>query len=110
FRPRGDSPTPVSIQHRDIKPQNILLMGGGVKVADFSLVTPLEDSFVELSFVGTVPYAAPEVFQRKVGRWSDQYSLAVTYCHLRGGRLPYDGSPFDILQGHLSGRPDLGML
>ena len=32
-----DGKTDVAIHHRDIKPQNIMLLGGGVKVADFGL-------------------------------------------------------------------------
>ena len=36
-------------------------------------------------------YAAPEVIQGQFSRWSDQYSLAATYCELRTGRPPFEG-------------------
>jgi hypothetical protein len=101
---------PVGIQHGDVKPQNILLVGGGVKVGDFGLVRLLERKVAEHRGGMTVLYAAPEIFQGKVSRWSDQYALAVTYCHLRGGRVPYTGSPAQILAAQLTGAPDLTML
>src|SRR5206468_3969571 len=41
---------------------------------------------------------------------SDQYSLAVTYCQLRGGRLPFAGQTSVVMAGHLVGDPDLAML
>src|SRR5262249_3560431 len=39
-----------------------------------------------------------------------QYSLAVTYCLLRGGRLPFTGGPAALVAGHLHRPPDLSML
>jgi serine/threonine protein kinase len=80
---------PVGIQHGDIKPQNILLVGQGVKVGDFGLMRLLEKSIVGHEGGLTPSYAAPEVLAGHISRWSDQYSLAVTYCKLRGGRLPF---------------------
>ncbi len=52
-----------SLQHLDIKPENLLILGGRVKVADFGLVKDIED--VTVSLVGglTPVYAAPEVFR-----------------------------------------------
>ena len=41
---------------------------------------------------------------------SDQYCLAVTYCHLRGGRLPFVGTEAEVMSGHLLRAPDLSML
>lgn len=100
----------AGIQHRDIKPENILLQGGGVKVADFGLARLLERSVSGHTGAMTAAYAAPEVFDGKVTARSDQYSLAVTYCHLRGGRLPFTGSQLRQMKQRFEGTPDLSML
>ena len=101
----------VAIHHRDIKPQNIMLIGRGVKVADFGLSCPDDPAAASRSQCGlTFAYAAPETFRRRVSASSDQYSLAVTYCQLRGGRLPFVGPPAAVMMGHLFGDPDLSML
>ena len=105
-----DNTEALSIQHRDIKPQNLLLIGGGVKVADFGLARLLEHSFTGHTGAMTPAYAAPEFFDRHTANQSDQYSLAVTYCQLRGGRLPFVGSFAEIMAGHLTREPDLSML
>lgn len=85
-----------SIVHRDIKPENILLTkSGAVKVCDFGLAKMMEGTFsnVSTNSQGMTPYyAAPELLRKKLTRWTDQYSLAITYYHLRTGRLPIDTS------------------
>src|SRR5262249_50383621 len=58
----------------------------------------------------SVAYAAPELFEGRTSRWSDQYSLAVSYCELRAGRLPFLGAPAELMAGHLTRPPDLTML
>src|SRR5207248_40108 len=55
-------------------------------------------------------YASPEMFQGQASHHADQYSLAITYCQLRGGRLPFEGSPLQIMNGHLSEPPNLSMV
>ena len=99
-----------SIVHRDIKPQNLLLCGGGVKVADFGLARAL-DRTASGSRGGMTPaYAAPELFEHRVSAQSDQYGLAVTYCQLRTNRLPFEGSPVEVMAGHLTRPPNLAIL
>src|SRR5262249_21117944 len=53
---------------------------------------------------GTRPVAAATMPQ------SDQYSLAVSYCQLRGGALPFEGTLEEIMRGHLTSMPNLDML
>jgi WD40 repeat protein len=101
---------PVSIQHRDIKPQNMLLVGSGVKVADFGLVRLLDRALTTHTGNMTPAYAAPEFLRGHTSNQSDQYCLAVTYCELRGGRLPFEGTLAEVLNGHLTNPPDLSML
>lgn len=99
-----------SIQHRDIKPRNLLLSGGGLKVADLGIARLLEGTATGHTGAMSVAYAAPEFFEVKTSERSDQYSLAITYCELRGGRLPFVGADFQIMKGHVDGKPDLSMI
>jgi WD40 repeat protein len=105
-----DGKTGLSIQHRDIKPHNLLLVGDTVKLADFGLARLLERQATSHTGAMTPAYAAPEFFKGQTTSQSDQYSLAVSYCQLRGGRLPFTGSPEQMMMWHSQEAPDLTML
>ncbi len=79
----------VGYQHCDIKPNNMLLVNDHIKLTDFGLTSPISQQTKAHDVVGTCDYAAPEVFQGQLSNQGDQYSLAVVYCELRTGQLPY---------------------
>ena len=80
-----------SLQHLDIKPENLLILAGRIKVADFGLVKEVRDKSMSLMGGLTPIYAAPEVFEGSPSLHSDQYSLAIVYCEMLTGTLPFPG-------------------
>jgi len=100
----------VSILHRDIKPQNMLIVGGALKLGDFGLARILDEETNQHSGCMTPSYSPPEFFQEKMSATSDQYSLAITYCQIQGGILPFRGNAAEIMAGHCNRQPDLSMI
>ncbi len=100
-----------ALQHLDIKPENLLLSGDHIKVADFGLVKDLAVSGVSLMAGLTPMYASPEAFDGRPSRWSDQYCLAIVYQQMLTGRLPFTGESIARLATqHLHSQPDLTLL
>lgn len=100
----------VSFQHCDIKPSNLLLFGETLKVADFGLTSVTSSPLKFHRRAGTLDYTAPEVFQGRLSDWTDQYALGITYCQLRGGRLPFSDTPATFSKSYVRPQPDLTML
>ena len=94
------------IIHRDIKPQNIMILENGlVKITDFGIAMALNGTQLTQtnSVMGSVHYLPPE---QASGRGStiqsDIYSMGILMYELLSGVLPYKGdNPVEIALKHL---------
>ncbi len=90
------------IIHRDVKPGNLMMMGGPVgggemtvKLTDFGIARAIEQTRITQvgSVVGTAAYLAPEqVRGEEATPATDVYALGVVLYQFLTGRLPYEGS------------------
>lgn len=100
------------LQHLDVKPANLFLVSGHVKVGDYGLVVRLNPDEPGAGNRGLTPkYVAPEALRGDPSNRSDQYSLALVYQELLTGTFPYNGRTMQqIMLQHVSSKPDLAGL
>jgi serine/threonine-protein kinase len=97
------------IIHRDIKPQNIMLLKDGtIKVADFGIAA-LENELYENDgqAIGSIHYIAPEQARGDYpDTRSDLYSLGVVMYEMFTGEKPYIGDSLgEIAVKHMNADP-----
>ena len=99
----------MQVIHRDLKPSNVLLNGEGhLKIVDFGIAsagTASESTLTQTgSIIGSPAYLAPE---RAIGAEADErsdiYSLGVIAYFMLGGKLPYVGTPMEVIMQHRRG-------
>ncbi len=94
------------IVHRDVKPDNIYVMGDGtVKLGDFGIAqsTAKMDDEKNNEIIGSVHYLAPEISLGKLATaQSDIYALGVTFFELITGHIPFNKQKaIDIAVAHV---------
>jgi serine/threonine protein kinase len=102
------------VTHLDLKPANVLLRAPGslwrdAMLADFGLARVARSPHDDLTaprFAGTPAFMAPEQIRddrRRIGPWTDLYSLGCLAWHLLCGHAPFHGGDVDdVLRAHLS--------
>lgn len=100
------------IVHRDIKPQNIMILRDGtVKVMDFGIARVMENKDITQTkgaAFGTVHYIAPEQARgENIDGRADIYSVGVMLYEMLTGKLPYTGdSPLAVAMQHINSVPE----
>ncbi len=99
------------VVHRDIKPQNILVLKDGfIKVTDFGIAKVPEKNkgkTISDNAIGTVYYISPEQAAAKsTDSRSDLYSFGVMMYEMATGKLPFDDErPISVLMMQIHDKP-----
>jgi len=92
----------VGLVHRDISPDNIMLLpGGGVKLLDFGAVRDYNSELSQSTQAILKPGFAPVEQYRatsELGPWTDLYALCATMYYCMSGKLPPE-APERMMEG-----------
>ena len=98
----------AGLYHKNLKPHNIFIVEGEVKLVDYGISRVFEPTGIVLRDCRSLmPYLAPEIWSMAPANVkSDLYSLGVSLYELLSGSLPYDDNNMDELRLlHLDGSP-----
>ncbi|KAL0213985.1 hypothetical protein P9112_006169 [Eukaryota sp. TZLM1-RC] len=96
-----------TVIHGDLKPQNILLVNGQIRLADFGTSKIIADHTVNSSSLTFTPkYAALEVFDNRITEASDIYSIGVILYELLTNKVAFEGlnTQFSLLGAKYQGK------
>jgi serine/threonine protein kinase len=82
----------LGVVHRDVKPANIIIAAGQVKLTDFGIAHSVGDPrLTRTGVMGTQAYLAPELFESApITPAADLWSLGATLYHATEGRGPFE--------------------
>lgn len=92
--------------HRDIKPDNILIVDNVLKITDFGLAKYAEATTRDVTFkgYGTKEYCAPEVWKNeKNTKYMDIYSMGIVFYEISTLKYPYTVIGGNYAEAHLHG-------
>ncbi len=100
------------IVHRDIKPQNIMLLSDGtIKVMDFGIArfSRIDGKTLSDKTIGSVHYISPEQARGDfTDERSDLYSVGVMLYEMLTGKKPFDGdNPVAVAVMHMQDTPEM---
>lgn len=98
-----------AVIHRDIKPGNVFVEHGVLKLGDYGLSkTVCATSLTQSANVGTVYYMAPEVGRGACTKQVDMYACGVMFYEMLTGEVPFRGDSWaEVALRHQTDTPEL---